>query len=462
MFKKRLTDATIPTRPTWRKYQADLNKSTARKLFHRGTFKLAAVFVILLTGVYGILGGLGGAACHHKSTSGPTGSEAGGNTPDRPRKMLDKNQVQFILESETFVNLKQNDFNLVHEENRLHVETSLDMTLQHFLLEQLNPSTSRYIGIVAMEPSTGRVLAMVGFDKLDSSGNPCVDGNFPAASVFKIVTAAAAIEKHNFNSDTPMTYNGKKHTLYKSQLKERQNKWTRKTTLRKSFAKSVNPVFGKIGVLVLGKPPLEEYARAFGFNHKIAFEISVGPSFVALSDDPYQWAEVASGFNRKTRISPLHGAMIASAILNQGQLIEPTIVDRMSDENGRIVYRGRPKVIRKAMRPEGTRVMNQIMAETVKTGTGRKVFHGYKQDKILSKLNIGGKTGSISNASHDIRYDWFVGFAEEKTGPEKIVLSIVVAHEEYIGIRAGQYARMAMKQYFKNYFAEIEKQRTEG
>jgi membrane carboxypeptidase/penicillin-binding protein len=96
------------------------------------------------------------------------------------------------------------------------------------------------------------------------------------------------------------------------------------------------------------------------------------------------------------------------------------------------------------------------MKATVKSGTSRKIFRGYRKDRVLSRLNIGGKTGSIDNHSHDARYDWFVGFGEEKEGGEKIVISVVVAHEEYIGTRAGKYARLAIKYYFQDYFARAE------
>ena len=462
MFNRRRTDISIPSRPTWRNYQSVLKRSAARKRRRHTALKYAAVLIVVLMGLYGIIGGLGGAACHHRPADGPAASHTGGRSGDHFRKRLDKHQVQSLLSSKLFVNLRQKSFDLNHGGRHLHVETSLDMPLQRYLLDRMDPSTSRYIGIVAMEPSTGRVLAMVGFDKNDSSNNPCVNSQFPAASVFKIVTAAAAIEKYHFNPDTPMTYNGRKYTLYKSQLKDKKNKWTRKITLRDSFAQSVNPVFGKIGALMLGKSVLEEYAQAFGFNRQIDFEIPLPPSSVTISDDPYQWAEIASGFNRETRISPLHGAMMAATILNQGRFVEPSIVDRIADQEGRIIYRGHPKAIKQAIKPEGARVMNRLMAETIKSGTCRKIFRGYRRDKILSRLNIGGKTGSIHNKNHDTRYDWFVGFAEEKNGTEKIVLSIVVAHEEYIGVRAGQYARMAIKHYFQNYFAEIEKQRAAG
>ena len=60
----------------------------------------------------------------------------------------------------------------------------------------------------------------------------------------------------------------------------------------------------------------------------------------------------------------------------------------------------------------------------------------------------------MGNDTHDVRYDWFVGFAEEKGGTAKFAVSVIVAHEKYIGLRASYYARSAMKAYFGNYFAK--------
>ena len=151
-------------------------------------------------------------------------------------------------------------------------------------------------------------------------------------------------------------------------------------------------------------------------------------------------------------MSPLHGAMMASAIINQGSIMEPTVVDQIINEKGKIIYRNRLVKINQAITPRASKVLNQLMAATIRSGTCKKSFRGYRKDKILSKLNIGGKTGSIDNKSHDARYDWFVGFAEEKDGPRKIALSVVVAHEKYIGLRASYYARISMKKYFRSYF----------
>jgi len=93
------------------------------------------------------------------------------------------------------------------------------------------------------------------------------------------------------------------------------------------------------------------------------------------------------------------------------------------------------------------------MQTTISSGTSRKSFRGYRRDSILSHLQIGGKTGSINNRTHDQRFDWFVGFAKGRQGESKLAIAVLVAHQNYIGIRASRYARMAMKYYFQNYLA---------
>ncbi|HSM74582.1 MAG TPA: penicillin-binding transpeptidase domain-containing protein, partial [Desulfobacterales bacterium] len=281
------------------------------------------------------------------------------------------------------------------------------------------------------------------------------ENDFPAASIFKIVTAAAAVEKLGFRPGSSLSFNGGKHTLYKSQLKDQQNRYTRYITLRDAFAQSVNPVFGKLGARTLGKDALRQYAEAFGFNRPIDFEIPLAPSTVSFSEEPYQWAEIASGFNRQTIISPLHGALLAATLLNGGQMVAPTVVDRISDASGRTLYHRQHQPLSRAISPAASKIVNTLMEATVHGGTSRKVFQGHQRHRVLSQLNIGGKTGSISNRSNELRFDWFVGFAEEKNGAEKIAISVVVAHEEYIGTRAGQYARLVIERFFGDYFSQI-------
>ena len=437
-------------RPGWRDYQARLKRFVLITTLTKRIIKYSFFLILTLVGFYLIVGKLGWTAFNYSQKDYSSESKK----QVSKKKLIDKNDIQTLLDKKAFVNLKDKSFDLVVNSQKLRVNTSLDLSLQHYLQKKIDRDTSRYVGIVVMDPSTGRVLSMVSFDKTDPSNNPCIDNEFPAASIFKIVTAAAAVEKCGFNLSSKFSYNGRKYTLYKSQLKDKTNKYTNKTTLKDSFAESVNPVFGKIGANYLGKSNLEEYALAFGFNRKINFEIPLSPSFISLSDDPYQWAEVACGFNHETKISPVHGAVITSAILNQGRMIEPTIVDQIIDGAGHTIYRGHIVTMNRAMTSESSDVVNNLMRASIRSGTCSKIFRGRGTDHILSRLNIGGKTGSIDTKKHDGRYDWFVGFAEEKEGAGKLVISVIVVHEKYIGTRASQYARMAIKEYFRDYFAK--------
>lgn len=448
----------------WKEYQAWLKRDSAKKSIFKRILKcafLAALFVVAGC----VLIKLGSFTNHHLQINkkdplkykNASNSDGNTDTPDRPEKLICKKEVRALLDSKTFVNLKDKSFDFISDDRCLKIDTSLDIPLQHFMLKKIDMTHSRYTGIVALDPSTGRVLIMAGFDKTNKSDNPCIDNRFPAASIFKIITAAAGVETCGFDQNTKFKYNGRKHTLFKSQLKNRTNKYTSRITLRDSFAQSVNPVFGKIGALYLKKNAIEKYAAAFGFNRNIEFEIPLAPSLLNLTDEPYQWAEIACGFNRETMLSPMHGALITSAILNGGQMIEPTIVNQIVDKTGQVLYRSSLITMNQVCAPDVSNVVKNLMRATINSGTCRKAFKGYRKDHILSRLTIGGKSGSIGNKAHDIRYDWFVGFAEEKGGPGKIAVSVVVAHEKYIGIKSSHYAYMVMKRFFRNYFEHTEK-----
>ena len=379
---------------------------------------------------------------------------------ERSEGLIDKSDVHILLGDTRLVNLKSNAFQVHFDGRPYEVATSLDEGLQHYLLNKMDRVNSRYIGIVAMEPDTGRLLALAGFNKIDPEEDPCLSADYPAASLFKIVTAAAAVEQKGYTAGTRLKFNGYKHTLYKRQLTDKTNRYTNAISFKRSFAQSVNPVFGKIGALYLTREDLEDYGEAFAFNRTVGFELPWPSSQLAIKKDAYHRAEIASGFNRQTTLSPLHGAVIVSAVVNGGQPVEPTLVDAITDDAGQAVYQTRPRFMEAAVSAQTAEVLHQLMAATVTSGTASKIFRGHRRSKVLSRLQLGGKTGSIFNRGHDARFDWYAGFATEKKGHEKMVIAVMVAHEEYIGIRAGQYARMAIEYHFKDYFAK--KKQTEN
>ena len=441
----------IQQRQNWRAYQAQLKKNKAHKKLKNIAFKVLLFLPVLL------ISGYASTICFETVEESPATIIKSESTVNN---LLTKDDLKTILNSDSFSNIKERQFNIVTNNTEMFVKTSLDMDLQKFLLKKisrvkkLKRGKPRYLAIVVMEPASGKIRALAGYNQTDESQNPCLTNVFPAASIFKIVTAAAAVEECGFTPSSKLNFNGGKYTLYKRQLKEKNNKYTNRISFKDSFAQSVNPVFGKIGSLYLGKQTLEKYAAAFGFNKSIRFETPLPISQLNISEEPYHWAEIASGFNRKTLISPLHGALLSGTIVNKGVLPEPTIIDEIIDSSGQLLYIGKSSSLNQAIKPETSIVLKKLMATTISSGTGKKGFRGYKKDPVLAKLNIGGKTGSIFNTSHDVRFDWFVGYAEEKNGNDKLAISVVVGHEKYIGTKACNYARMAIKRYYGKQFAK--------
>lgn len=443
----------IHKRQSWRSYQSNLRKRQARKnlliLFAKVTLFSPLIFILIYSAV--------------SFTSGLSASQSIDvvSVNEKSDPVLNRQDLRSIIENQTLSNITSNEFNISTSDKLLKINTSIDMNLQRFLLQKiervkkLNRGKPRYLAIVALDPKSGKILSLAGYDQTNNSVSPCLTNVYPAASVFKIITAAAAVEECGFNPYSKFKFNGGKYTLYKNQLKEKNNKYTNRISFKDSFAQSVNPVFGKIGSLYLGRQTIEKYADAFGFNKEIHFEFPLSQSHVSLSNEPYQWAEIASGFNRETLISPLHGALLSSAIVNNGKLPEPTIIEKISDSEGNILYNSHfQNSLNQIIKPETSKILRKLMATTISSGTGRKSFKGYRRDPILTKLNIGGKTGSIYNKPHDVRFDWFVGYAEEKKGDMKLAIAVVVGHEKYIGTKASNYAKMTIKRYFGNEFAK--------
>ncbi len=433
----------------WRSYQTHLQ----RRERLRNTRKRMAIWLLLLMLLFtaGYLLHRGINVLAHLT---PEPSPAPPPSPPQ-EEMWDRGELKALLQGESFLNRTRSQFEIQHGPDRFRGATTLDPQLQQDLVDELNTwmakdrYQSRYVGIVALDPGTGKILGFAGHDKLAGEANPCLNSQFPAASIFKIVTAAAAIEAGRMTQNTQLAYNGRPHTLYKSQIKETRNKYTRHLTLKEAFAKSINPVFGKLGANQLGKDNLAKYAQTFAFNQSIPWELALPPSQFSIDDEPYHWAEIASGFNKETTLSPLHGALISAALVNEGALMVPNLVETLVDPEGKVIYRARPSAFQQAIAPATAHMLASMMEATITSGTGRKAFRGHRKDEVLSRLRLGGKTGTINN---DPRYDWYVGFARDKQGSEQLAVSVVVAHEKYIGQRAAEYAKLAIKSHFSRYF----------
>jgi cell division protein FtsI/penicillin-binding protein 2 len=139
---------------------------------------------------------------------------------------------------------------------------------------------------------------------------------------------------------------------------------------------------------------------------------------------------------------------MVSAIVNKGQCLVPRLVDRINNSDEDQIYKSTKEIYKRPISAKTAATMKRLMKKTVSSGTARKLFRGYSRDKVLSHLLIGGKTGSLSNRAHTIKYDWFIGFGQHKTTKKTLIVAVVVGHGKYIGTRACTHAKSMLKTYF--------------
>jgi peptidoglycan glycosyltransferase len=301
---------------------------------------------------------------------------------------------------------------------------------------------------VALDATTGQVLSMVSYTRDGPhEENLALKGTFPSASVFKVVTAAAALSENKLQPETLIPYSGRDHTLYKKTvLKAGMYGGSRQASLKQAFARSINTVFGKIGAFQVGPEKMRAYADKFGFNRKIASDVPMQMGHAPIPNDAWSLAETASGYTRDNTMSPLHGAMIAATIVNRGVMMEPFLVSRVSSSTGEIYYEAEPKSLGASLDAESASEMRELMRETVTKGTSRRSFRGFFKGD-LTHLDVGGKTGSLTGENPPGKYDWFVGYADN--GTQKIAVAALTINHKYWTVKSSYLARRAFEFLYK-------------
>lgn len=328
------------------------------------------------------------------------------------------------------------------------VHYNIEPELNNYIDDLILRYRPDYTAVVAIQPHTGRIMAMSSYIRSESlSQNMAIHSGFPAASIFKIVTAAAAIDTGIASPNSVYKYNGKDTSLYKSNvLRHKNNKWTRNTSLSRAFALSINTVFGRIGVFEVGAQNLQAYANSFGFNRPLPVDIAIESSKTGFrADDEWSIAEAASGYTRKTTISPVHAAMIASVIANDGVLVEPNLIDFAVDTSGPLLYQSDHNAV-EILDKKTTDDMRVLMRATVKKGSARKHFRTFFKGPYAN-LDVGGKTGSLTGRNPSGKTEWFVGYGD--SGKDKIAVAAVVVNKEKWRVKPAYLARKVLEQYFK-------------
>jgi penicillin-binding protein A len=297
--------------------------------------------------------------------------------------------------------------------------------------------------VVALDPTTGAVLASYANPTYDPNplsshdaseireawealrddpARPLVDRvtreTFPPGSSFKLVTAAAALER-GLEPDTSFpdegVYDVPQTQADIGNFGGGDCADGSSITLHDAMAVSCNTVFARLGVEI-GDEALIQQAERFGFNRPPPYELTVERSAIPKAMDPPETAQSAIG-QRDVRATPMQMALLTASIVNGGELLRPHVVAGIRDPSGRQVagadagrwsegrFDGRP------ISPRTAEQLRDMMIATVEEGTGTNA----RIDGVV----VGGKTGTAQTAGDPTA--WFVGFAEDRVAVAVVV-----------------------------------------
>ncbi|ACU68992.1 Peptidoglycan glycosyltransferase [Catenulispora acidiphila DSM 44928] len=323
----------------------------------------------------------------------------------------------------------------------------VQLTLQNAVQQAAIKGLGKQNGsVVALDPTTGAILAMYSSPSFDPNGiasnvsetstaagnaleadkgkpnlNHAIGENYPPGSVFKIVTAAAALDSGKFTetgstgADPNFYSNGSGYKL------KNEDGTCSGTDLKTALAESCNSVYGFVGA-TLGSQIMSTYASKFGFNDpslKIPLQVAqsnfpspatVGTNVLGLAQD-----SIGQG---DTQVTPLQAAMIAAAVANGGTIMQPYMVDKETAPNGHVTYKGsdHQHELSQAMSPATAATLDDMMQNVV--------THGTAQGRGIPGVQMGAKTGTAQRASGQNPLAWFVCYGT--ANGKKVAVAVMV------------------------------------
>jgi penicillin-binding protein A len=326
-------------------------------------------------------------------------------------------------------------------------ELTLDPVVQRAARAQMQKYRVPESGVVVMDVKTGKLLAYASYVNQGEAFDVNVRAQAPAASVFKVITGAALVERAGLNSETEQCYHGGKSRILPDELVDdpRRDKWC--ATLGIAMGRSLNVVFGRLAQKHLTPEDVAQMGGAFGFGAALPFVVPNEPPQIEIPQEAVEFARASAGFWHTT-MSPLLGASIAQTVANGGVTLEPRIVAAVARGNDEVWRDERePRVLRRAIKPETAGQVARMMRETVSNGSAFKSFHDSKGRPYLPGVAVAGKTGTLTDYKQDRYYTWFVGFAPAEA-PEVAISTLVVNTPEW-QIKAPQLAREVLRAYFE-------------
>lgn len=325
-------------------------------------------------------------------------------------------------------------------------ELTLDPELQRSATGVMKRYRIPEAGVVVMDVKTGELLVYASHVETGKPFDVNVRAEAPAASTFKVITAAALVER-GLNAHTEQCYHGGTSGISASELEDsdHQDKWC--ASLAMATGRSLNVVFGRLATKHLTPEDLTAMGGAFGFGAPLPFPVAnEAPKIEIPIDNPLEFARSAAGFWHTT-LSPLAGASIAQAIANRGVALEPRVLRSVYDGEEKIwTDDGEPRTLRRAVSASTAAEVTKMMTQTVASGSAFNAFHDRRQAPYLPQMEIAGKTGTLTRHKENRHYTWFIGFAPA-TDPQ-VAISALVVNTPVWTVKAPDLARDVLRAYF--------------
>lgn len=338
-----------------------------------------------------------------------------------------------------------------------NIITTLDYDVQRAAYKALGDNRG---AVVAIEPETGKVLAMVSKPDYDPNDieemwedlvasdtdnsvlvNRATQGQYPPGSTFKIFTLLEYI-RENPNADETYSYEckgshsneqGDKIICYRGTVHG-------KLDLKSSFTNSCNSSFVNIGHEV-EREGLVELCEDFGFNNSWDIGINSKKSQITLSEktSDYKLMQTVIG-QGDTLVTPLQMAVVAATLANDGTMMEPYLIDHIENADGGTIKTYSPDEAGEPVSKEECSLLQEYMIETAKSGTA-KALAG-------QSYTAAGKTGSAEYGTQKGKsHAWFVGYA--KKDGKQIAISVIVEGAGSGSKQAVPVAKKVFNAYYK-------------
>jgi penicillin-binding protein A len=324
----------------------------------------------------------------------------------------------------------------------------VDQELQERVEKVMQSSRVPYGVFVAMEPKSGRILAMAAHSSIDPAWERNSFYNlYPMASLFKIVTAAAALEKKQVSPETVFAFRGKLTSENPRLWFVKPGKNNQEMPLDVAMGKSANPVFGRLASDVVGRDNIVSCAERFGFNQELLPGTCLKTSSSTTPQSDSELKLMGAGLCREVKVSPLHAAAIMSAIANDGVMMFPALAREIRNGRGETVFNQQGEPLRSLVTAETAAKLSQMLSKTVSSGTSRKVFHDRRGRALLASVDVAAKTGSINGKDPAGHYSWFAAYAP-RNDPQIALVALVINQDKW-RIKATYLGEQALEAFFK-------------